>query len=272
MTAKPVWLRDRLVASVLVGCGLAAAPPVTIGPPVQVPPAELLLHVTGPEHRFLGREAEFDIDVVPLNDAADNVQVTAEVPEALTFVSANRGGKYFEKTRQVRWSLGRLSEQLHRGLTLRLRAEGAGSATVLAGAWGDGISQVDGEASVSVDAVPSMLLEISDSDDPVAVGAETQYEIRVVNLGSCSSSRLQLFVAVPEGLTPLDANAPTKAQIEGQQVIFAALPHLAPRAEAVYRLRARACHPGDWRVKVQMFSDQLRIPLGDEETTRVFGE
>ena len=57
------------------------------------------------------------------------------------------------------------------------------------------------QANLNVVGVPALLLEVVDREDPVEVGGEICYEIRVLNQGSATSSNVQILATVPEGLT-----------------------------------------------------------------------
>ena len=45
---------------------------------------------------------------------------------------------------------------------------------------------------------------------------------------------------------------------------------MAAKADALYRVKVVGNKPGDMRFKVQMTSDQLRSPVYEEESTRVY--
>lgn len=265
LTAAEPGLQTAAVLVTAGGTEATARATVAVLKPV------LELRLDGPEHRFLGRTAEFDLDVANNgNEAFRNVVVIAALPAGLEFAEASDRGAHDEKGRQVRWALGSLAPRQHRGLTLRLRPQGVGGQTVRATAKADGLPEANAEATVRGDAVPCLQMEVRDLDDPVPVGGETAYEIRVFNRGSCPAVRVQVIGQVPDGLTLLDATGPTQPQIEGPHVVFPALPRLAPGAEVLYRVQVRGGKAGDWRFRVQMYTDQLRLPLAEEEATRVY--
>jgi hypothetical protein len=118
--------------------------------------------------------------------------------------------------------------------------------------------------------VPALLLEVVDRDDPLEVGAVTVYEIRVLNQGTAPNTNVQIMATFPEGIVPLDAEADAPYRIQGRQIVFEPLARLAPKADAVFRVRAKADDVGDHRVKIQLNSDQLRIPVVEEESTKVY--
>ena len=63
---------------------------------------------------------------------------------------------------------------------------------------------------------------------------------------------------------------PTEGTIEDRTVVFAPLPKLAPRADAIYRVKIRGLKPGDFRVSVHAQSDTLKSPVTEQESTKVY--
>lgn len=238
---------------------------------VLVTEPALALRKTGPRSRFLDREAEFDIEVSnPGNGPAKNVQVVDVLPPGLTFLEAGGQGIYSPEKGTVTWNLGTLPPGARRGLSVKVLGKTPGDFTNRAVAKGDVDLSATADATVHVEGVPALLLEVVDLDDPVEVGAETTYEIRVINQGTCASQGLQIIAIVPDGMTPRDATGPAPYHVHGQQVIFEPVPLLAPRADALYRVRVACRTAGDWRFKVEMKCDQFKAPVHEEESTRIY--
>jgi uncharacterized repeat protein (TIGR01451 family) len=241
--------------------------------PVAVTEAMLALHKSGPRLRYLNREAEFTLELAnPGTAAAQNVRVTDTLPEGLDFVAASDGGAYEAVGRKVSWKIGTLSPGEKRKVAVKTLANGVGDLACWATARADRGLEAKSEATVHVEGVPALLLGVVDLDNPIEVGKETTYEIRVVNQGTADSSRVQIMATVPNGMTPRSAVGPTGNRIQGQQVLFEPLAKLAPRSDAVYRVRVLGRQPGDMRFKVQLTADHLSQPVTEEESTRVYGD
>jgi uncharacterized repeat protein (TIGR01451 family) len=149
----------------------------------------------------------------------------------------------------------------------------------VAGNWGSrAVAQADRgleamvETAVRVDGMPGLTAEVRDLDDPVEVGAETTYEIRVVNQGTATSDNVRVTAFVPEAMAVVAADGPTPKRVQGQQVAFERLPRLAVGANVMYRVRVRAQRAGDWRFKVSFTADHLQQPVVKEESTRVYSD
>jgi uncharacterized repeat protein (TIGR01451 family) len=240
---------------------------------VLVTQSQLQFRKDGPKQRFLNREAEYDFEVFnPGSASASNVRVIDTLPEGLDFVSASDGGAYDAATRQVQWTLGLLPAGQRRGLTLKVLARVVGDWVNRAVAQADRGLEVKAETAIHIEGVAALMLEVVDLDDPVEVGAETSYEIRVVNQGTAACTGLQIVATVPGEMMPLDAEGPSSHRIQGQQVIFAPLPKLASHADVLYRVKVKGIKPGDVRFTVQMSCDQLQRPVCEQESTRVYAD
>jgi hypothetical protein len=240
---------------------------------VAVRTEPLELHVNGPSQRCLGRRAKFDLEVDNVGRApAREVRVSAIVPDSLAFLSANSGGRYDQRTREVHWRFNALDAGQRLGLKLELDGERVGEQSlrvIVESATG---LEAAANATIRIDSEMPLVLEVADLDDPVKLGGETYYEIRVLNQGTCAGINVQIRAFVPEGLLALDAGGPTRSSIQGQHVTFLPLPKLASGEEVAYRIKVRGERVGSWRLIVQMSSGQVPIPLTAEETTRVYAE
>jgi uncharacterized repeat protein (TIGR01451 family) len=259
----------------LVNCAKATAPGlcVTAEAVVIVTSPALTLRKTGPRERYLGREAEFDLEVLnPGSSPATNVQVLDRVPAGLDFVSANDGGAYDPATRSVTWNVGTLMPGQRHGLQVRLVGKNEGEFVNQAFARADRGLEARAEAPLKIQGVGALMLEVVDLDDPVEVGNETTFEIHVINQGTSAITGLKIVATAPPEMAPRSFTGPSSARIQGQQVIFDPVPTLAAHADATYRVRVLCRQVGDCRFRVHMISDQLHAPVLEEESTRIYAD
>jgi uncharacterized repeat protein (TIGR01451 family) len=233
--------------------------------------AALLVRKTGPQQTVLNREVDYHLEVVnPGQAPAGNVKLADNLPAGLEFLAAGDSGAYTAATRSVEWSLGTLAPKESRAVTLRLVARTPGDWVNQAVAHADHGLEAKAALAVHVEGIPALTLEAVDLDDPVEVGTETSYKIRVVNQGTGACHHVQILATVPDGMTALDAQGPAAHRIQGQQVTFDPVPMLAGRADAVFWLRVRAVRRGDWRFKVHLTCAELQRPVYKEESTSVY--
>jgi uncharacterized repeat protein (TIGR01451 family) len=264
---KPGKLTNRAKAT---GAGNLC---VTAEATVLVTAPALSLRKSGPRTRFIGREAEFDIEIQnPGSAPATNVQILDRIPQGLEFVSASDNGTYDPETRSVLWNLGTLNPGQREGISLKLVGKVEGDFINQAFARAEHNLEARAEAPIRIDGVAALMLEVVDLDDPVEQGNETVYEIHVINQGTSPCSRLQIVATAPEGMVPRNGTGPSAARISGQTVTFDPVDRLAAHADATYRVRVLCKTAGDWRFRVQMRCDQLRTPVLEEESTRIYAD
>jgi uncharacterized repeat protein (TIGR01451 family) len=231
----------------------------------------LLVRTTGPKRRFLDREAEFDIEVINSGTApVNNVVITDHLPSELEFLGCSDGGQHDAIHRTVTWKLDSMNPGQRRGMSFKIMTKGAGDVITRVHARGEPGLESSAEAPLHIEGVPALMLEVVDREDPVEVGTQTTYEIRVVNQGTSASTGVQITAILPNEMTPVEAIGPTGHKIQGQQIIFEAMPKLAARADGLYRVKVAAKQAGDVRFRVQLSAHQLQTPLAEEETTRIY--
>jgi uncharacterized repeat protein (TIGR01451 family) len=240
---------------------------------IEVIAAQLAVKMDGPSRRYLDRQANYTISVSnPGTATAKEISLVTHLPAGLRFVEANNAGQYDQQTRSVAWLL----EELPPGET------GSVTLTTVPVETGEQVVRIEGtaergltaheEKAIMVDGVAAIFFEVVDVADPIEVGGETAYEVRVVNQGTKAATNVQVVGLLPEELTPTGADGPARYAIDGQRVLFEPLAQLAPKADTTYRIKARGRGPGDVRVRVQVVTDEIRAPITKEESTRVYAD
>jgi uncharacterized repeat protein (TIGR01451 family) len=231
--------------------------------------------VTGPRLRYLDRHAIYVLKVTNKGSApANNVTVYDTIPQGFKFVSASDGGRHDFATRTVSWFVGDLTPNQSREVKVEVVAVNTGEHTYKATAVAARGLKAETDYLTRVEGLPALLMELVDLDDPVEVGADTAYEIRVTNTGSKTETNLQLICTIPDKMEFRSAQAQggLKYRVEGKEIIFEPLPKLAPRADALYRVSVRGIAPGDLRFKARITADGLSNPVNKEESTKVYGD
>lgn len=233
------------------------------------------LAVTGPRLRYLDRHATYVFKITnPGSASANNVTISDQIPQGFKFVTASDGGRHDFTTRTVSWFLGDLPPGQSREVTLEVVAVNTGEhkhkITVTAARG----LKTEAEALTRVEGLSALLMELIDLDDPVEVGADTSYEIHVTNTGSKTETNLQLICTIPDKMEFRGAKCPANCRfhLEGKDVVFEALPKLAPRADAFYRVNVRGTAAGDLRFRARIKADGLTEPVLKEESTKVYGD
>ena len=143
-----------------------------------------------------------------------------------------------------------------------------GSFPFAAAARGQVSPPADSRCELRVVGVSALLLEKGDDPDPVEVGEETTYYVRVTNQGTADDTNVKVVVEFPKELTPISAD--NGGSVEGQTVTFPPHPRLAAKAAFEYHVKAKGAVAGDARVKFIRTSTDIPAPTTAEESTRVY--
>jgi uncharacterized repeat protein (TIGR01451 family) len=240
---------------------------------IEVLAPQLQLGVEGPKRRFLEREATYAVSVSnPGTAPAKQVELIAQLPTGLKFVRANNSGHYEEATRSVRWRLEELPIKETGTVELVTLPVEIGEQMVrLRGTAEKGLA-AEKEHPVVIEGISAVMFEVAGKPNPIEVNGETTYEIHVVNQGSKAATNIQVSAVLPAEMRPVAAEGPTHQTTTGNQITFEPLPRLAAKADTTYRVRVQGLKPGDQRVRVQLVTDEIRVPITKEESTQVYSD
>ncbi|MCS7237684.1 MAG: hypothetical protein NZ899_05370 [Thermoguttaceae bacterium] len=241
--------------------------------PIDITAPQLEVALGGSRRRYLERQAPFELTVSNKGTApARQVRLAVTLPPGVDFVSANNNGLFDPTNRRIRWQL----EELPVGETGTTRfvvlPRQLGRVELQALAEAERAGPAQASLPIEVEGIAALQFQVADRQDPVALGGETVYEIRLTNAGSKKAAAVRVTIQLPPGLRPLAAEAPVRYVADSGRITFDPLPELQPKAEVVYTLSAQAIRAGDQRIRVEVTSDELRTPLAKEENTHVYAE
>ncbi|WP_254507193.1 hypothetical protein [Anatilimnocola floriformis] len=240
---------------------------------IEVVAPQLQVGINGPKKRFLERPATYTLSISnPGTAAARDVELVAYLPRGMKFVETDAQGQYDAQQHAVFWSLEELPATKAGNVKL----------TAVPLEVGDQKLRIEGRADlglntafeqvVSVDASAELVHSIADLSDPIEVGGDTTYEVRVRNVGTKTATNIRLAALLPAELKALSGEGPTRAANDGSRVIFEPLARLNPQEEAVFRIQANAQKAGDFIIRVQISSAEWPTPVTREESTRVYSD
>jgi hypothetical protein len=233
--------------------------------------ATLGVAITGPKFRYLARPAKYKVTVKNNGNAtARNVNLHVRVPKAFAYLSGGDKGRFDASTKTVNWYVGTLDVGKQATAEFQLKAVNRGNFPLLAEATGDRGLKANDKHITRVDGIAAILLEVVDVEDPVEVGAMTRYEILVTNQGTEFATNIKIAAKVPDGVQILDSKGPSEGRIVDNTITFAPLAKLAPRADAIYRIKVRMLKAGDIRIEATAMADSLDAPVKELESTKVY--
>ncbi len=233
----------------------------------------LQVSLDGPSRRYLERQATYQVNVEnPGTAAAKDIELVTKLPKGMRFVSANNLGEYDAASHAVYWSLAELPQGERGSVELVAMPVQSGDQTLeVEGHAQQGLEDHTSQ-QVLVEGLAAIMFEVRDAVDPIEVGGETVYEIRVVNQGTKAATNVQIVVGLPPGMKATSADGETRHAIQAGGVVFEPISQLAPKADSVFRVHVQGVRPGDQRVTVEVNSDDFDQPIRKEESTRVFGD
>jgi uncharacterized repeat protein (TIGR01451 family) len=233
-------------------------------------PGLLLLHPATTRIQ-LDRPGELTFEVANFHTRLiKNLSVTATLPDGVEFQGVNEGGTYRSGLRQVQWVLQNLAPEQTRTLTISVKGKIPGQFVHMVVAQAPEGLKAQVQGKVMVESAAQLTMRISHKDEPLEVGHETVYEIRVGNQGNTADGAVQISAIVPEGMSPKSADGPTAFRIQGQQVIFEPLSRLDANSQVTYKVGVLAQAAGDRRLRVQLTSNNMREPVTREDRTLVY--
>jgi uncharacterized repeat protein (TIGR01451 family) len=238
---------------------------------IEVATPKLEISMQGPALRYLDRQATYVVRMAnPGTAPARNVELVTYLPKGMKYVTSDNHGQYDSQTHAVYWSLEELPAEKQGDVHLTVLPIEPGNHKLKADGHAELGLQHTCEHEVVVEGLAEPAFSVADLADPIEVGSDTTYEVRVHNRGSKADSDVRVVAELPVGMVPTAGDGPVPATVQGQQVVFSPLARLAPGEEAVFKIHATGQETGDHVIRVQLQSAEVRVPVTKEEITRVY--
>jgi uncharacterized repeat protein (TIGR01451 family) len=238
---------------------------------IEIISPQLQVGISGPKTRYLDRQATYSVTVAnPGTAAARNVQIMAYLPKGMKYVSSDSEGQYDAGQNAVLWGLEELPAAKSGTVKFVAMPVETGEQKIRVEGKADLGLSVASEQLVQVGAAPKLVFSISDLNDPIEVGTDTTYEVRVSNQGSGPATNVLLQASLPKEIKLLSGEGPSRATTSGQQVGFAPIGRINSGEEVIFRIHAQGLRPGDHLIRVQVSSNESTTPVMKEESTQVY--
>jgi len=219
--------------------------------------------------QFAGRVIDYTITVTNTGDAAaQNLVVSDPIPAGTTFVKASAGGKVVEG--KVMWSVASLEPNGKTTVSFTVNTAVAGKIVNKATAEAACATAVSASAETDVKGIPAILLEVVDITDPIEVGAQETYVIKVTNQGNAPDNNIKIVCTLEDSQNYVSSSGPTAGTANGQVITFAPLASLGPKQVAEWKVEVKAVKAGDVRFTTQLTSDMLTRPVQETEATNQY--
>ncbi len=168
---------------------------------------------------------------------------------------------------QIEWMVNDLAPGASHKLCATFLADQPGSLAFTAAAVGERAVQVENRCATQVHGIPAVLLEVIDLADPVLVGSDVVYTIRVLNQGSLTLDNIRIVATLEEGQTFVSGGGVTAMRAEGATLTADPLPQLNPQQEVSWQVVVKAAKAADMRFAVELRADQFARPIAETEAT-----
>jgi uncharacterized repeat protein (TIGR01451 family) len=273
MLSRGMYAVAVLLLGAAVGFAQASeAPPIVIaiGKPQPRAASPLTVTQTVSETAARGGLVTFQIHVTNNSDQIiEHILLHDSLPAGLL------RGADTEPIREVECDLPRLAPGETKTVTLKTRAAQSGQWLNRVTASAPGGWKANSQVGVVVMETPlpvspqALRLEIVRHDEAIDLGAESVYEVRVLNQGTTAVLGVRLSASVSEGLLVQNAQGPTPVLSQTKQIVFEPLAQLPGRSDAVYRIRVQGQMAGTGSLLVQVTADSMPKPLVQQVSTRV---
>ena len=230
---------------------------------------ELAFDCSAPGQTVIGRRFDVCLNVTNTGNATEfKTSLVLPIPAEVTLITATDQGTNVGGS--VVWTIADLQPSTAKQVCATFISRQPGQLAFTATARGTSGNMAETRCDSQVAGIPAILLETADLDDPIELGKEVIYEIKVTNQGSAPGTNLKVTCNLPDSEEFVSGTGPTPVQAQERAVTMDTLPVLAPKAQAVWRVTVKALKPDDARFKVFISSDQFLQPIQKDESTHLY--
>ena len=115
-----------------------------------------------------------------------------------------------------------------------------------------------------------MLFRSIDVEDPIEVGNDVEYIVRLLNQGSATETHVRLAIRLPASQQFVSGDGATPIQSNATGLSTDPIASLPPKGSAEWRIKVKATAEDDARFVVELTSDQSIQPIRETESTRQY--
>lgn len=224
----------------------------------------LKVEKTGTKEQILGRNADYEIVVSNTGDTTlVNLVISDTSPPETAIVAAP--GSIINGNKAT-WTIPELKPGAKISQTIKLTSK-------VAGTFCNGVTATSGNVTDSVRActlwkgIAAVSLEAVDDPDPIQVGENTTYTIKVTNQGFADIHNVKVGLTFDDLVAPVSCEEGT---ISGKKVTFAPVSIIAPKQSLTGQIIVKGLKAGDSRNKIVINCEELTTPVEETESTTVY--
>lgn len=220
------------------------------------------------DKQYIGREINYVIEVKNTSATdAQSTMVVAEIPDNTEFKSASDEGRQVEDI--VGWELGTLKAFETKRLELALNTNGQGIAKTKVGVQASCCEPTTDTAETELVGIPALLLEVVDMADPIEVGEEETYVVKVTNQGTADANNVKI-AAHFDGMDYVSSEGESMGMMDMGMLSFSPVKTIGSKESVTWKVKVKGNKEGDLRFKVSLTSDELTQSVEEAESTFVY--
>jgi uncharacterized repeat protein (TIGR01451 family) len=234
------------------------------------PKPDLTLKCDAPEKVPAGRPVNICLTVANTGNALEPLTtLTLSIPQDAELVSRTDQGVQTEN--KLTWEIPDLSPNKGKRVCAVFKLAKPGKLSFASTAAGRIAAPAQASTcQTEIIGIPAILLEAVDAEDPIEVGKEVTYTIKVTNQGSVTGTNIRLVCTLPASLEFVSGTGPTPVKAENRSITMETLATLESKASATWQVVAKAVQADDARFKVELRSDQFEHPIEEAESTQLY--
>lgn len=196
------------------------------------------------------------------------VTVEVPIPPGTVLRTASEGGTAADG--RVFWVFENLAPGSIQEICAVFVSSQPGALEFSVAATGRCAPRVEARCGTRIDGIPAILFEVIDLQDPIEVGDELIYEIRVLNQGTSAGTGITVVCTLEESQEFVSGSGSTPVRAEGRTITLEPLAVLNPKDEASWRVVVRALAVDDVRFTAELTSEQFAQPIQETESTQQY--
>lgn len=222
-----------------------------------------------PSETTLRRPVQVCLTVKNVGNASEPIlTVTLPIPPGATFVRATGEGK--RSADGVVWQWQNVAAKTAHQVCAVFDAPQLSTYSFKSTARGQRSAPAQTRCETRVVGIPAVQLEVVDLKDPIEVGDNETYEVRVLNQGSVVLTNIKLTCTLESGQRFVLGTGSAAAPVPDSVLTLEKLSVLDPKATGTWRVIVKTLTPGDVRFVTELTCDQFHEPIKETEATQQY--
>jgi hypothetical protein len=192
--------------------------------------------------------------------------LTLQIPAGATVASVTPEAGSMDAT-EITWTFEAFAPGASQTACATFNPTQLGQSVANSAAIGKRADATSSRCETRVFGLPAVLLEVVDLNDPVSVGEDVVYQIRVLNQGTMPLTNLKIVAGTEDGQRYLSGDGVSEVLSEGNLITPKPIPQINPGQEVAWRIVVKAEKAGDMRFNVGLHADQFSRVIMETEAT-----